>query len=231
MGDFKINEKTVFTQSGSDEPAMGSTVTGIPAAGVTGVLPVAVTGGSGLTHLASNPTVTLGSNATFPTGQPVQVLSTTKTDTFSSASPAPTPATVTGLTVEITPRYLASKIFVIASFGLSSSVATTSGLAWLQRKVASGSYATIGAGADAGSAPRSGVSGYYRNTDNSMMEHMTAQHLDAPSYTAGQVLTYAVAVAARTSSYSVKVGFTGEDSDDVFVGRPSSIITVMEIAA
>ena len=48
MGDFKINEKTVFTQSGSAEPAMGSTITGIPAAGVTGVLPAAVTGGSGI---------------------------------------------------------------------------------------------------------------------------------------------------------------------------------------
>jgi len=43
MGDFKINEKTVFTQSGSAEPAMGSTITGIPAAGITGVLPVGVT--------------------------------------------------------------------------------------------------------------------------------------------------------------------------------------------
>jgi len=53
MGDFKINEKTVFTQSGSAEPAMGSTITGIPAAGVTGVLPVGVTGGSGLTAAVS----------------------------------------------------------------------------------------------------------------------------------------------------------------------------------
>jgi len=53
MGDFKINEKTVFTQSGSAEPAMGSTITGIPAAGVTGVLPVGVTGGSGLTSIPS----------------------------------------------------------------------------------------------------------------------------------------------------------------------------------
>ena len=33
-----------------------------------GVLGAGVTGGSGLTHLASNPTVTLGSNATFPAG-------------------------------------------------------------------------------------------------------------------------------------------------------------------
>jgi hypothetical protein len=39
MGDFKINEKTVFTQSGSAEPAMGSTITNIPAAGLTGTIP------------------------------------------------------------------------------------------------------------------------------------------------------------------------------------------------
>ena len=43
MGDFKINEKTLFSQSGSAEPSMGSTITDIPAAGVTGVLPSTVT--------------------------------------------------------------------------------------------------------------------------------------------------------------------------------------------
>ena len=42
MGDFKINEKTVFTQSGGAEPAMGSTVTDIPGAGITGTLVNAV---------------------------------------------------------------------------------------------------------------------------------------------------------------------------------------------
>jgi len=38
MGDFKINEKTVFSQSGSAEPSMGSTVTDIPGAGITGTI-------------------------------------------------------------------------------------------------------------------------------------------------------------------------------------------------
>ena len=42
-----------------------------------GVLGAGVTGGSGLTALASNPTVTLGSNATFPTGHVVKVVSRT----------------------------------------------------------------------------------------------------------------------------------------------------------
>ena len=74
MGDFKINEKTVFTQSGSAEPAMGSTITGIPAAGITGVLPSAVTGGSGLTALG---TVIAGNlshaDIVYPAGHVVQV--------------------------------------------------------------------------------------------------------------------------------------------------------------
>ena len=56
---------------------MGSSVTGIPAAGVTGVLPVAVTGGSGLTALgtvtAGTYNATIGSSATFPAGSILQI--------------------------------------------------------------------------------------------------------------------------------------------------------------
>ena len=68
MGDFKINEKTVFTQSGSAEPVMGSTITGIPAAGVTGTLPVGVTGGAGIRSILQVKTtqtgVTISNNTT-----------------------------------------------------------------------------------------------------------------------------------------------------------------------
>ncbi|QDP52209.1 MAG: hypothetical protein Unbinned2902contig1001_51 [Prokaryotic dsDNA virus sp.] len=52
----------------------------------TGVLPVGVTGGSGLTHLASNPTVTLGSNATFPSGHVVQTVYGSSTGVTSSTT-------------------------------------------------------------------------------------------------------------------------------------------------
>jgi len=56
-------------------PAFTGTPTGITAAHLeAGVLPSDVTGGSGLTHLASNPTVTLGSNATFPAGHIIQTI-------------------------------------------------------------------------------------------------------------------------------------------------------------
>ena len=56
---------------------MGSTVTAIPAAGVTGVLPSAVTGGSGLTALGTVTSgtynSTIGASATFPAGHIIQV--------------------------------------------------------------------------------------------------------------------------------------------------------------
>ena len=63
---------------------------GTPSAGVvtnlSGVLPVGVTGGSGLTHLASNPTVTLGSNTTFPDGHVIKSTQYTSTTGATSES-------------------------------------------------------------------------------------------------------------------------------------------------
>jgi len=61
---------SVGTSEIADSVTLVTPNLGTPSAGVvtnlSGVLPVGVTGGSGLTALASNPTVTLGSNATFP---------------------------------------------------------------------------------------------------------------------------------------------------------------------
>ena len=66
-----------------NSPTMVTPALGTPASGVvtnlSGVLPVGVTGGSGLTALASNPTVTLGSNATFPAGHVLQIKFTSGT--------------------------------------------------------------------------------------------------------------------------------------------------------
>ena len=59
MGDLKINEKTLFSQSGSAEPSMGSTITDIPAAGVTGTLVNAVQ--DNITRLGTVTSGTLGS--------------------------------------------------------------------------------------------------------------------------------------------------------------------------
>ena len=79
----------------------GSGLTAVNAANIaSGVLPVGVTGGSGLTALASNPTVTLGSNTTFPAGHVIQVTAMTpnRTQALSEGSLVAT-ACAHGITV------------------------------------------------------------------------------------------------------------------------------------
>ena len=87
MADFKIkpaagtgNKLILESEDGTDVLTTSDSGVAITAptiadlSNVTGTLPVGVTGGSGLTHLASNPTVTLGSNATFPAGHIIQTV-------------------------------------------------------------------------------------------------------------------------------------------------------------
>ena len=102
MGDFKINEKSVFTQSGSDEPVLDSTVTG--GAGL-----------SGMTSLGTVTTGTLGSNVVFPTGALVkheQVLTVISSEQIVSNSWAD----VTGSSITYTPATGASYIVYECNF-------------------------------------------------------------------------------------------------------------------
>ena len=57
---------------------------------------------------------TTASKVKLPAGSVLQVLSTTKTDTFSTTSVGP--IDITGLSVAITPKYATSKIFITFSF-------------------------------------------------------------------------------------------------------------------
>ena len=168
-------------------------------------------------------TITSG---TFPAGHVIGVENTIKLDTYTQSATS-TPTAVTGLNVTITPKQTGSKILCIADFGLSTDPGTGSGLAYLQRKVASGSYATIGAGT--GASNRVGVNAYMMPTDVREVDMITLQHLDSPSYTAGQTVTYTVSVSTQ-GSVVVYIGRTGSDVDAAYVGRMSSHITVMEVA-
>ena len=59
-----LNSPTLVT------PALGTPASGV-VTNLSGVLPVGVTGGSGLTAMAANPSLNLGSNTTFPSGHVV----------------------------------------------------------------------------------------------------------------------------------------------------------------
>ena len=141
-------------------------------------------------------------------GNVIQVVSTTKTDTFSSASTSF--VDITGFSVSITPTSSSSKILVFghitASAGLQSVI---TGYAQLVR----GSTA-IGNGAYGIAVNNVG--------DSSFTTQFSFNYLDSP---------------ATTSATTYKVQFKG-DASTWYINRPSardfacsSTITVMEIAA
>ena len=116
-----INDTQTLTNKTLTSPTLTTPALGTPASGVvtnlSGVLPVGVTGGSGLTALASNPTVTLGSNATFPAGHVIQTIQGTPTTTQTVVATHASDFTAVAGTVSITPKYTNSKFLISFSTG------------------------------------------------------------------------------------------------------------------
>ena len=120
--------------------AMASNVTGIPAAGVTGVLPVAVTGGSGLTALGTVASGTIGSGVTMPAHSMIQMLENeNQTNCAANNSTGGQGALYTGQpggrvyvdinSITFTPKSATSKFIITGSAGMNSMTARTTG-AW-----------------------------------------------------------------------------------------------------
>jgi hypothetical protein len=157
-------------------------------------------------------------------GKVGQVLSTLKTDTFSTASTSP--VTITGLSQAITPSATSSKVLIMVS--LSAGVSNTdSDLALFA--LSGGNTATY-TGDTAGSRKRT-VHWVRRPGDSATVAAtnmpMTLIYLDSPATTSA--VTYnATAAAAFGTAY---VNRSGIDTDAVTFARSASTITVMEILA
>ena len=148
-----------------------------------------------------------------------QVVSTTKTDTFTMAST--TYATVTGLSATITPTATSSKIYIVASLVAVGQSATCRGAARLMRD-----STAIAVPAAAGSRtigttviPLGGSAEIYSNG---------LTFLDSPASTSA--LVYAVQVRA-TDAGTIYVNRSETDADASSYVRTVSTITVMEILA
>jgi hypothetical protein len=161
---------------------------------------------------------TIVTTNTIPVGQIVQVVSTTKLDTFSSTA-VNAWTDITGLSVSITPSSSSNTILVMASV---QGINTTSN-AYL--RLVRGSTA-IGVGTTSGS--RSAVSSQNifsnANTANSMLGS-SFQFLDSPSTTSST--TYKIQFI--TDFATTFVNRTSGDGDFLYTGRSQSTITVMEI--
>ena len=170
-----------------------------------------------------------GKTVTLPSGtggKILQVISTVKSDTFSTNQGMASPVTITGLTASITPVSTSSKILVMVHLGqVGNGTDSTYGFTLFRDTTA------ICIGDAAGSRPRASVgAGHSFNATWRAMQN-SITFLDSPSTTSST--TYSVKMGHNgNASYSVRLNRNDRDSnathDDI---RTASTITVMEISA
>lgn len=162
-------------------------------------------------------------DANAPSGSVIQVVSTTKTDTFSMTSSTYT--SVTGLSVSITPTSATSKILIIVGMtcGISSD-----GLIFT-RLTRGGTAIDVG---DAAGSRTQATTAIYTGGSASIVYQLLPQNiifLDSPATTSST--TYGVDIKAENGSTTLYVNRASNDSDVAGRARLASTITVMEIAA
>ena len=154
-----------------------------------------------------------------------QVISTTKTDTFSSSSTSLTD--ITGLSAAITPSASDSKVLVLVSIN----VTITEDDRFFALQLLRGSTAiSIGdAASSRTNASLFGVQGDYSG-DTTNIHNKSIVFLDSPSTTSST--TYKMqGLAQSDSSPSFVVNRSGGDADAVYGGRTASSITLLEVLA
>jgi hypothetical protein len=189
----------------------------LPAANLTGTVPTARLGSG----TASSSTFLRGDStyAEAGGGKIAQIVSVTKTDTFSFTN-FPTFVDCPGLSVTITPAATSSKIYVMLSI-------SGGGMEGFRYQLVRGSTAiAIGTGSIGSRTAASGA-GSNRNYDE--LENACSNFLDSPSTTSAT--TYKVQVSTGQNSTDSKINATRNDPDSSYGIRTASTITVMEVSA
>ena len=159
--------------------------------------------------------------AALPAGSVLQVVSTTKTDTFSTSST--TMVDVTGLSVTITPRSTASTIFVSFSVNRGANQANLSAFLLVRGST------PICIGDAAGSRTRATAGSYPSNSDSAgSLITASMVYLDSPATTSAT--TYKIQTRMDSGASITYVNRNGSDPDNSIYYRTASTITVMEIA-
>lgn len=158
----------------------------------------------------------------LPAGSVLQVVSATKTDTFSTSGT--TFVDITGISVSITPKAAANKILIIATI----SIGPDSGAASLTMRFVRDST-VIAIGDAAGNRPRGTGNAYCGDSAGDASYVPSAiSFLDSPNTTSAT--TYKVQANSSTAS-TVYVNRTDRDANlSGYDARTVSTITVMEIA-
>jgi len=178
---------------------------------------VTITGG----NVSAN-TIVTGTlpGARLPAGSVLQVVSTTKTDTFTTTSTSFT--TITGLTASITPSSATSKIMIFVSVNGSQQVGVNDAFIGIFRD-----STQIALGDSVGSRVRHSF--LLNSSDAGWSEVGGMNFLDSPATTSA--ISYSVRARVPTTG-TLFINRSKDDSDSVpGAGRTISTITVMEIAA
>jgi hypothetical protein len=149
----------------------------------------------------------------------LQVVSATKTDSFTTTSTSF--VDVTGLSVSITPSSTTSKILVLVDMVGSASPGVVAMFGVLVRD-----STQIALGDAAGSRTR--TSGFLQAANADSVSMMSLNFLDSPATVSA--LTYKMQIAANAAS-TVAVNRSVTDANAAAYGRTASTITVMEISA
>jgi len=162
-------------------------------------------------------------SGSLPAGSVLQVVSTTKTDTFTASIASGATATVSGLSATITPSSTLSKILVLINVGLTTGQNTTVGAQFILERNGS----PVGVGDAAGN--RTQTTNFSGGAGGGNANSGAANFLDSPASTSA--LTYSVDVKHNaTTSETVYLNRAEVDSDLARLSRTISTITLMEVA-
>jgi len=161
-------------------------------------------------------------NTAAVSGVVLQVVSTTKTDTFSTATTGSW-VDVTSLSVSITPKFSTSKIFVIVDLALALSTTTDI----VQQRLVRGSTAICVGNANGNRNQVSGAAGVISSNSTNANHTRAFNFLDSPATTSST--TYKIQVFSNIGTKYVNQCGENADSSTFYTG--TSTITVMEIAA
>ena len=160
--------------------------------------------------------------ASLPAGAVLQVVSTTKTDTFSTTSTSF--VDITGLSVTITPTSSSSKIFIVVN-AIGGSGGASNALCTFRLMRDS---TAINIGNAASGYTQASVGGMRVPFDTNASWLVPMSFLDAPATTSAT--TYKI--QGSIESNTLRINTLGSDvSGNQFSYRGASTITVMEIAA
>ena len=159
-------------------------------------------------------------------GTVLQVVSTTKTDTFSASVASGATSAITGLSASITPSSTSSKILILVNVGVA---ADATGIGRAGVAIHDGT-SLIGVGATAGSRTvlASGIASTASGNTNVGTIPSTS-FLDSPATTSS--ITYTIhAVNNNTATQTLYINRSVSDADNASQPRGASTITLMEVA-